>query len=140
MTARPPTSQGIAELYGQQANMSLEDAVKDDLSGDYKDMILMKIRGQAKIDAEVLWDALDGLGTDEERLNEILTTRNPGQVKEMAREYPLLLKNKSGRSLWDHVCGDTTFKYERLLKAKIDPAGMLAFSMCDPGALSAGRA
>ena len=120
--------------------MSLEDAIKDDLSGDYKDMILMKIRGQAKIDAEVLWDALDGLGTDEERLNEILTTRNPGQVREMVREYPLLEKNTSTRSLWDHVCSDTTFKYERLLKAKIDPAGMLAFSMCDPGALSAGRA
>ena len=79
------------------------------------------------MDAQVLWDALDGIGTDEERMNEIITMRHPEQVEEIERAFENLKENKDKKSLWDAVCGDTSFKYELFLKAMLDRAGYLAF-------------
>eukprot|EP01051_Picozoa_sp_SAG22_P032495 SAG22_NODE_13738_length_396_cov_1.026936_1_plen_57_part_10 len=53
---------------------------------------------------------------DEERLNEILTQRNAQQMDEVKAEYLKL----GDETLWDAVCGDTSFKYERFLKSRLD--------------------
>ena len=106
----------------------LLDVVESNLSGDFKDGVMMLIKGQARLDAEVLYDAIQGIGTDEERLNEILTGRHPGQIEELKKEYLKLGDNAVDQeSLWDAICGDTAFKYERFLKSMLDRAGFLAF-------------
>jgi hypothetical protein len=105
----------------------LIDVCEAELSGDFKDGVMMLVKGQARLDAEVLYDAISGVGTDEERLNEILTGRHPGQVEDIKKEYLKLGKNSDKQeSLWDAVCGDTSFKYERFLKSMLDRAGFLA--------------
>ena len=62
---------------------------------------------------------------DEERLNEILTTRHPGQIADLIVAY-----NKRGKgvdNLWADVCGDTSFKYESFLKCMLNRAGYFAY-------------
>ena len=54
------------------------------------------------MDAQVLWDALDGIGTDEERMNEILTSRHPGQIEEIKRAYLTLGDSGGAPALFDH--------------------------------------
>lgn len=106
----------------------LVTVMDEELSGNFKDGILMLVKGQARLDAEVLYDALKGVGTDEERMNEILTGRHPGQVEDIKAEYLKLGDNVTDQeSLWDAVMGDTTFKYERFLKSMLDRGGFLAF-------------
>ena len=114
-------------MWKEQDGRELVDVIEDELSGDFKDGVLMLVKGQARLDAEVLFDALTGVGTDEERLNEIITGRHPGQVEEIKAEYQKLPANEKQESLWDAVCSDTTFKYERFLKSMLDRAGFLAF-------------
>ena len=74
----------------------------------------------------MLREALSGIGTDEERLNEILTTRHPGQIKDLVAAYN---EHEGTGDLWDDVCDDTSFKYERLLKCIMDRAAFFA-SLC----------
>ena len=122
--------QTIARMWKEQdaEGRDLVDVMEAELSGDFKDGVMMLVKGQARLDAEVLYDAITGVGTDEERLNEILTGRHPGQVEEIKKEYMKLGDNAvDQQSLWDAVCGDTSFKYERFLKSMLDRAGFLAF-------------
>ena len=57
------------------------------MSGDFKDGCMMLVQGQAALDAQVLKDAVAGLGTDEERINEILTQRNSDQIEAIQLGY-----------------------------------------------------
>eukprot|EP01044_Picomonas_judraskeda_P002707 COSAG03_NODE_202_length_10693_cov_87.311497_1_plen_128_part_10 len=115
-------------MFKEQNGRDLIDVLEEELTGDFKDGVMMLVKGQARMDAEVLYDALQGIGTDEERLNEILTGRHPGQVEEIKAEYLKLGDNADKQqTLWDAVCADTTFKYERFLKSMLDRAGFLAF-------------
>ena len=118
----------IAKMFEEDTGTSLLAALEGELSGDFKDSVLALVKGQARVDAEVLFDALTGVGTDEERLNEILTGRHPGQVEDIKAEYLQLGDNaEKQQTLWDAVCADTEFKYERFLKSMLDRAGFLAF-------------
>ena len=114
-------------MWKEQDGRELIEVIEDELTGDFKDGVMMLVRGQAYLDAEVLWDALQGIGTDEERLNEIITGRHPGQIEDIKAAFLKLSKNDKQESLWDAVCSDTTFKYERFLKSMLDRAGFLAF-------------
>ena len=105
-------------MFEEDKGISLLQALDDELSGDFKDGVMTLVKGQARMDAEVLYDSLTGVGTDEERLNEILTGRHPGQVEDIKAEYLKLGDNVTDQeTLWDTVCSDTTFKYERFLKS-----------------------
>ena len=105
-------------MFEEDKGISLLQALDDELSGDFKDGVMTLVKGQARMDAEVLYDSLTGVGTDEERLNEILTGRHPGQVEDIKAEYLKLGDNVTEQeTLWDAVCSDTTFKYERFLKS-----------------------
>ena len=119
----------IKKMFLKQTGVTLEQAIDDDMGGDMQDGCLMLVRGQAALDAQILKDALSGIGTDEERLNEILTQRNAEQMEEVKKQYVLLGGNaiSNAETLWDAVCGDTSFKYERFLKSRLERAGFLAF-------------
>ena len=102
----------IAQMFEKDTGTSLLAALEEELSGDFKDGVLALVKGQARVDAEVLYDALTGVGTDEERLNEILTGRHPGQIEDIKAEYLQLGDNaEKQQTLWDAVCADTEFKY-----------------------------
>lgn len=67
----------------------------------------------ANEDAEALNKAMVGLGTDNNRLIEILTTRNPDQVQAICKVY----ESKYGKTLIKAIEGDTSGSFENALVA-----------------------
>lgn len=64
-------------------------------------------------DAEAVKKAMDGLGTDDGKLIEILTTRNPDQVQAISGAY----ESKFGKPMWKAIEGDTSGSFENALVA-----------------------
>jgi hypothetical protein len=118
--------QAISHMFFVKYGLDLMETIRDEFSGDVETAMEIMVEGQATHDANVLWEALDGLGTNEESMNEILCTRHQGQVDQLEEMYLDLPQNLEKKSLWKHVLSDTSFKYERFLKSMLDRAGFLA--------------
>ena len=50
--------------------------MRDELSGDFEEVIVALLMSSSQYDAYCLHEAMDGLGTDETVLNGILTSRS----------------------------------------------------------------
>ncbi|NXU65573.1 ANXA5 protein, partial [Horornis vulcanius] len=72
----------------------------------------------ARADAEALRKAMKGMGTDEETVLTILTTRNNAQRQEIASAFKTLF----GRDLVDDLKSELTGKFETLMVSLMRPA------------------
>ncbi|NXR99282.1 ANXA5 protein, partial [Oxylabes madagascariensis] len=72
----------------------------------------------ARADAEALRKAMKGMGTDEETVLMILTTRNNAQRQEIASAFKTLF----GRDLVDDLKSELTGKFETLMVSLMRPA------------------
>uniref|UniRef100_A0A803W0F1 Annexin n=3 Tax=Ficedula albicollis TaxID=59894 RepID=A0A803W0F1_FICAL len=72
----------------------------------------------ARADAEALRKAMKGIGTDEETVLTILTTRNNAQRQEIASAFKTLF----GRDLVDDLKSELTGKFETLMVSLMRPA------------------
>jgi len=70
-------------------------------------------------DAEVLYKAMKGMGTDEEKLNAIISTRTLDQLQEIKKVF----LDKYGKSLEKWIQSETSGNYEEALIAFIDTRG-----------------
>jgi len=98
-------------LYGEVLNEKIEENFKDDL----KNLLLSLSNEPIENDVDELFKSMDGLGTDDDTLTEILSTTPPYKFKEISEKY----ENKYNRSLEKDVIGDTSKAYQRLLVALI---------------------
>jgi hypothetical protein len=70
----------------------------------------------AQHDAEVIHKAIEGLGTDEKAINEVLGHRSKHEIQEIAKAYEHAYK----KSLIHDIKGDTSGTYKRLLVSLIN--------------------
>jgi hypothetical protein len=70
----------------------------------------------AQHDAEVIHKAIEGLGTDEKAINEVLGHRSKHEIQEIAKAYEHAYK----KSLISDIKGDTSGTYKRLLVSLIN--------------------
>ncbi|VDM84611.1 unnamed protein product, partial [Strongylus vulgaris] len=106
--ANSESSDGIR---GRIKRIFLFQDLKSELSGDFEDLILALMEPTAVYDAKQLHKAVQGLGTKESVLIEIMTSRTNQQIAQIRSVYKQLYH----RELEADLIGDTSGYFQRLL-------------------------
>ena len=105
--------QDIKNRYSASYGEMLDDKITDNYKGNLKTLLLSLLKEPIDNDIDDLFSSMDGLGTDEDTLTEIIVTTPPYKFKEIAEKY----EKKYSRKLEDDIIGDTSNEYRRLLIA-----------------------
>ncbi|KAM9455600.1 annexin A3b [Clarias gariepinus] len=89
----------------------------DSLSSPNRGTVKAKAGFNAAEDAAALKKAMDGFGTNEKTLIDILTQRSSDQRQQICKAY----KDLTGKPLVDHLEGDTHGHFEDILVALVTP-------------------
>eukprot|EP00121_Abeoforma_whisleri_P016324 Awhi_evm1s14984 len=92
------------------------DLVKDlksETSGCFKDILNYMHMPAAEYDATTIYKAIDGIGTNEAHIIEILASRTNKEIHAITKEYT----RKYGRGMEKDIKGDTSGHFEKLLIA-----------------------
>lgn len=98
--------QQIKGAYQQAHGKSLEDALKKALKSDLEDVVVAMLKTPAQFDADELRYSMKGLGTDEDILIEILTTRNNKEIRDVGRQYQQAFKKDLAKDIVSDTSGD----------------------------------
>ena len=101
----------IKDKYIVMYGRDLLDDLKSDLSGNFGKVMLALYTDKYEYDAEQIYNAVKGLGTDEDTLIEIIGTRPGWMLKKIKTAY----KNLYSQDLEDDVKGDTSGNFQKLL-------------------------
>ena len=101
----------IKEQYKKSYGEDLFDVFKSEISGDFLNLMLALYTDIYEFDAEQCYKAIEGLGTNDDALIEIIGTRPGWMLKKIKEEY----KKKYKKELEDVVIGDTSGHYQKLL-------------------------
>lgn len=103
--------QSIEAEFKREYGRDLIEDLKDELGGTFESLMVALIRTPYEFLGHELNKAMDGMGTDDEALVEILAPLNPVQVQELVAFY----EEKYGRPLAEHLCSETSGHFRRLL-------------------------
>ena len=101
----------IKSQYKLTYGSDLLDDFKSDLSGNFLELMLGLYTDIYEYDADQCHKAIEGLGTNEDTLIEIIGTRPGWMIKKVKEIY----KNKYKVELEDDVKGDTSGNFRKLL-------------------------
>jgi hypothetical protein len=101
----------LKQTYQRMYGKDLVKELKSELSGDFRKLILGLIKNEAEFDAWAFEKAIKGLGTDENALIELLTTRTNEQIQAVKEAYQREYK----KSLEDRIIGDTSGDFRKIL-------------------------
>ncbi|XP_078070679.1 annexin A1a [Mustelus asterias] len=126
--------QQIAADYQQSVGQQLKYVMKSKLSSKLETVVLDLLQTPAQFDAHQLYYAMEGLGTDEDCLVEILVSRNNKEIKEIIKAY----KEEFKRDLEDKIKSDTSKDFQKaliaLLKASRDESCKVDHDLADDDA------
>uniref|UniRef100_A0A7N6C4H0 Annexin n=1 Tax=Anabas testudineus TaxID=64144 RepID=A0A7N6C4H0_ANATE len=105
--------QKIKAAYQQATGKPLETALKNALKGDLEDVVLALLKTPAHYDAQLLKQAMKGLGTDEDTLIEILASRTNREIVEIKKAY----KEDFKKELEEDIKSDTSGDFRAALLA-----------------------
>ncbi|TKR68491.1 hypothetical protein L596_024468 [Steinernema carpocapsae] len=103
--------QEIVKAFKVMYGKDLISDLKSELSGDFEDLILALMQPSAMYDAEQLRKAMQGLGTTESVLIEIMCSRTNAQIAELRSVYRQLYH----KELENDLIGETSGHFKRLL-------------------------
>uniref|UniRef100_A0A8R1DVZ6 Annexin n=1 Tax=Caenorhabditis japonica TaxID=281687 RepID=A0A8R1DVZ6_CAEJA len=104
---RQDISRAFKVMYGKD----LIKELKGELHGDFEDLILALMDAPAVYDAKQLRKAMEGLGTKESVLIEIMTSRTNAQIQQVRDTYKSLYR----KDLEKELIGETSGHFKRLL-------------------------
>jgi len=96
----------IIDSYKRQFNRDLIKDIKSELSGDFKDLVIALFQDPVTFDCFSLNKAMKGLGTNEDTLIEILSTRNNQYISLIKQRYQELYKKNLENELSSELSGD----------------------------------
>ncbi|KAK6475709.1 annexin A6-like isoform X3, partial [Huso huso] len=103
--------QEICAAYKSQYGKDLIGDLKYELTGKFERLIVGLMRPTAYHDAKEIKDAIEGIGTDEKCLIEILASRNNKQIHDLVNAY----KDAYGRDLEADIVSDTSGHFKKML-------------------------
>ncbi|KAI4807541.1 hypothetical protein KUCAC02_027344 [Chaenocephalus aceratus] len=104
---RVPMVAAYKTTYGKDL---LHD-LKSELTGNFEKLVLAMVKSPNHFDASELREAIQGAGTDESCLIEILSSRSNADILEINNIY----KAEYGKKLEDAIISDTSGHFRRLL-------------------------
>ncbi|XP_024945851.1 annexin B10 isoform X2 [Cephus cinctus] len=103
--------QRISNFFTQEYGRNLIEDLKSELGGHFEDVIVALMIPPVDYMAKQLHKAMDGIGTEEETLVEILCSRDNREIAEIVEAYERLYD----RPLAEHLCSETSGDFRRLL-------------------------
>ena len=101
----------IKEQYKKSYGEDLLDVLQSEISGDFLNLMLALYTDIYEFDAEQCHKAIEGLGTEDDTLIEIIGTRPGWMLKKIKEEY----KKQYKTELEEDVINDTSGHYQKLL-------------------------
>lgn len=101
----------IDAQYKKLCGQTLLDQIRAECSGHYKRFLRFLVASPAEAAADALFKAMDGVGTSERILSEIIVTSCNADLRVIQQRY----QEKYDRSLLDHVCSEVGGDYEAFL-------------------------
>lgn len=103
--------QEIKVKFKSMFGRDLISDLKSELSGHLEEVVLSLMMTPTEYDATAVHNAIQGLGTDESTLIEVLCTRSNEEVVALKREY----KSAYGKDIEKDVASDTSGHFKRFL-------------------------
>ncbi|XP_041978891.1 LOW QUALITY PROTEIN: annexin B10-like [Aricia agestis] len=103
--------QAIAQAFTHEYGRNLIDDLKSELGGHFEDVIVALMMPPAEYLCRELNNCMEGMGTDEHVLVEILCTHSKNEIAEIVQTY----ENLYNRPLAEHMCSETSGDFRRLL-------------------------
>ncbi|KAJ8284887.1 hypothetical protein COCON_G00037370 [Conger conger] len=104
---RVPLLMAYKTTYGKD----LISDLRSELTGNFEHLVLTMLKTPTQLAADELREAIQGAGTDEACLIEILASRNNAEIQEINAIY----KAEYGKKLEDAIISDTSGHFRRLL-------------------------
>ena len=107
----------MRDEYNSTQNSDLIEDLKSAYSGHFKDVLVGLFYSPLDYDCYQIRKAVKGLGTDEEALIEILTTRTSEKIEQMKLRYKEMFP---GRDMVEDIKSDTSGSFWTVLKALLE--------------------
>ena len=107
----------MKDEYNSTQNSDLIEDLKSAYSGHFKDVLVGLFYSPLDYDCYQIRKAVKGLGTDEEALIEILTTRTSEKIEQMKLRYKEMFP---GRDMVEDIKSDTSGSFWTVLKALLE--------------------
>ena len=107
----------MKDEYNSTQNSDLIEDLKSAYSGHFKDVLVGLFYSPLDYDCYQIRKAVKGLGTDEEALIELLTTRTSEKIEQMKLRYKEMFP---GRDMVEDIKSDTSGSFWTVLKALLE--------------------
>lgn len=105
------TIQKIREEFQHHYHKDLIKEIKSETSGNFERALVALLQSPVEYDAWLIKDAIDGLGTNDEQLIEVLVTRHPDHLKKVVQFF----QKEYNSSVEEYIAGDTSGDYKEYL-------------------------
>ncbi|KAL0838525.1 hypothetical protein ABMA28_016642 [Loxostege sticticalis] len=103
--------QAISQAFTHEYGRNLIEDLKSELGGHFEDVIVALMLPPEEYLCKELHHCMEGLGTDEDTLVEILCTRTKKEIADIVEAYERMYD----RPLAEHMCSETSGDFRRLL-------------------------
>jgi DNA-directed RNA polymerase subunit F len=105
--------QQLIEIYRKEIQRDLIPDIKSETSGNFRKCILSLLTAWDTYDSHLVREAIEGLGTNEKLLTEVICTRTPDELKAIAKKY----EGEYQKDILKDIKGDTSGDYQKVLFA-----------------------
>jgi len=105
--------QELIEVYRKEIQRDLIPDLKSETSGNFRDLLIALLTPSDTYDSHLVRKAIQGIGTNEKLLTEVICTRSPEELGRIAKRY----ESEFQKDMVKDIKSDTSGLYQRTLLA-----------------------